>query len=90
MSDNTATKARLTLDVDLNAARRSATGVFSFVRDYIPQRLHNEVLDALTQSFYEGKVELTSFAMRKEWEAWKGTQIELGIPSFKDKRFEKK
>lgn len=72
----TATRQSIFADNDILVSRRFADSILHMLRDYIPDRLHREAWEVLAKTSADEKMELTSFAMRKEYEAWKSTQID--------------
>ena len=73
----TATSSRLSIDTDMIVATRSVATLMNVLRDFIPQACEERARDALLEMFIKGGVELTPSALRKEYEAWKSTQIEM-------------
>lgn len=72
----TALKAMEDQDRDHLAAKRFADTMISMLRDYIPESARRDAWHLLAKTAFEQKFELTSFAMRKEYEAWKEMQID--------------
>jgi hypothetical protein len=73
----TATEMRLADDGDHVAAKRFADVMIGMLRDYIPEHSRRDAWDALAKAAFEQGFDLTSKAMRKEYEAWRSTQIEM-------------
>lgn len=71
-----AVDAMLAQDNDKLAARRFADHVVHMLQDFIPEAAIRDARDLLARAAYEQKFELTSFAMRKEYEAWKSLHLE--------------
>lgn len=67
----TAMNERLTIDKRRRAAIMFANTILKELDGYIPYKLHQEVLYKLLEFSYDNELELTSAAMRKEYEAWK-------------------
>lgn len=80
----TATEASLTDHTDELAARRTADAIFHLIREFIPIRCEREAWDKLAETAFTEGWELTNKAMRKEYEAWRETQLEFlntqGLP----------
>lgn len=76
MPKTTATESRIESDKDLYAAMRFADSMVSLLHDFIPKNARREARDRLIEISMQEGFELTSKAMRKEYEAWKSTQIE--------------
>lgn len=72
----TAYKEALKIDQDRMAAKRSVEFLLHLLHDFIPHFAVREVEDRLYEAFEKDGIELTSRMMRKEYEAWKSTQIE--------------
>ena len=73
----TSLKAIEERDRDHLASRRLADVMISLLRDYIPRVAKRDAWHMLAETAFEQKFELTNFAMRKEYEAWKGTQLDM-------------
>lgn len=69
-------KASLAIDRDKMAIRQSADLIAHLLRDFIPDHCFREAVYCLYEAFEKEGMELTSRAMRKEYEAWKSTQLE--------------
>ena len=59
--------------------RKSVDFLLHLLHDYIPDGCIRDAERRLYESFEEGGIELTTKAMRKEYEAWKSTHLE-GMP----------
>ena len=78
----TALKSILDRDNDELAARRFADQMLHLLRDFIPDNSRQDAWDLMVRAAYENKFELTTFAMRKQYEAWQSTQLDgLKLPS---------
>ena len=73
----TPTKSIMDRDNDELAARKFADTVLAMIDDFIPTRCRREAWDRLAQKAYDQHFELTSWQMRKEYEAWKRTQLDI-------------
>lgn len=72
----TALDAMLGKDNDLTAARRFSDQMIHMLQDFIPESCRRDAWQRLCETAFEQKFELTTFAMRKQYEAWKSTQID--------------
>jgi len=72
---NTATASRISSDNDTHVAIRSADLILNALDDYIPRSCLEAGRTRLIDLMLDGKFELTNAAMRKEYEAWKSTQL---------------
>lgn len=93
-TEMTGQKARMTMaqmqarDGDEMAARRLADLMLSMLRDYIPENSRRDAWELMAKSALDQGFELTSKAMRKEYEAWKNTQLDVlnhGLGAFMTK-----
>ncbi len=80
MKDETATAQRIHADNDLHAAMRFADVMVGTLNDFIPYYCRREARDTLVKIALDQGFELTTTAMRKEYEAWKSTQLEGLLP----------
>lgn len=75
MTERTATLAMEALDKDKFAVHRTVMQVLHIIHDCIPEACRREAEDRLFDAFFINGVELTSNTMRKEYEAWKKTEL---------------
>lgn len=66
----------LKIDQDKIAVRKSIDLLLHLLHDYIPRGSFRDAERALYEAFEKDGIELTSRMMRKEYEAWKSTQLE--------------
>ncbi len=59
------------------AARETAHKIMFLLNAFIPEACHKDALYHLAETFYKEGYELTSRQMRKEYEAWKSTQLDF-------------
>lgn len=71
MAEMTALKASMAIDRDKMAIRQSADLIAHLLREFIPDHSFKEARWRLYEAFEKEGMELTSKAMRKEYEAWK-------------------
>lgn len=64
-------------DRDIRAAMQSADQVCHLLRRFIPDHCFRDAHHSLAEAFHQQGIELTSTLMRKEYEAWKSTQIDM-------------
>jgi hypothetical protein len=76
----TAYNEMLKIDQDKMAIRKSIDLLLHLLHDYIPHSAFRDAEKTLYESFEKDGIELTSRAMRKEYEAWKSTQLEGLLP----------
>ena len=62
---------------DQHAISRSVQWTLAIIQDYVPRACRRELEDKLIDSFEAHGLELTNFAMRKEWEQWKKLQLDV-------------
>lgn len=74
--NNTAYKAALTIDRDRMAARLTADNICHLLREFIPHHCFRDAWNRIAETADKEGWELTNRAMRKEYEAWKSTQLE--------------
>lgn len=63
--------SRYAIDRDDDARRKSVTLLMHLLDPYLAQSVRRDVMDTLFKAFEQNGTELTSAAMRKEYEAWK-------------------
>lgn len=73
-------KAMLTIDQDKMTIRKSVDLLLYLLHDHIPHSAMRDAERRLYEAFEKDGIELTSKMMRKEYEAWKATQIEGLLP----------
>ena len=73
----TALKAMMAQDSDILAAKRFADHMIHLLRDYIPEASRRDAWELLAKTAHDEKFELTTWAMRKQYEAWKDTQLDV-------------
>lgn len=74
---NTAYEATLSQDRDRWAAKQTADLVCNLLRDFIPAACYRDAWEAVAEAAHREGMELTTKIMRKEYEAWKSTQIDM-------------
>ena len=74
---DTATKIAICADGDVLAARRFADTIVHMLKDFIPENSRRDAWDMLAKAAFDQHFELTSFQMRKQYEAWRETQIDI-------------
>lgn len=79
MSERTATLAMEALDKDRMAVGTSVQMIMNVLYDYIPRSCFREAQDKLFDAMFINGTELTSNLMRKEYEVWKTTQLDLSM-----------
>lgn len=79
MSERTATFAIEALDKDRHAVDISVRMIMNILYDYIPRACQREAEHKLFDELFINGTELTSNLMRKEYEQWKRTQIDMFI-----------
>ena len=68
-------------DRDMMHARRFADVMVAMLRDFIPENSRRDAWERLVEASLQEGFELTSKAMREQYEAWKRTEIEgLTLP----------
>lgn len=72
---------RVAVDKDLHEANRFAEAVLGMLGGFIPDRCRQEARNALVEAALEAGLELTSKAMRKQYEAWKEITLDPFDPS---------
>lgn len=70
-------KESLDHDRDIYQARRTATELYHLLERFIPDACRREMLDYTMEQCYKHGVELTTKAMRKQYEAWQKTQVDM-------------
>lgn len=73
----TATEVRIDAHTDEMAVRRTADSILHLLRDFIPRECFRDAWDRVAETAFQEGWELTNKAMRKEYEAWKATQLEF-------------
>jgi hypothetical protein len=73
----TALKSILDRDTDTIAAKRFADQILHLLSDFIPEHCRRDAWDLLAKTAFDEKVELTSWAMRQQYEAWKSTELDM-------------
>lgn len=71
----TAANVILERNADEYAARIFADTILHLLSDYIADTNRRDVWELLAKTSHEQKFELTTAAMRKEYEAWKRAEI---------------
>jgi len=69
--------AMLKIDQDKVAVRKSIDLLLHLLHDFIPHSAIRDAERTLYEAFETDGIELTSKMMRKEYEAWKSTQIDI-------------
>ncbi len=72
----TAYKQMLKIDQDKMAIKKSIDLLIHLLHDFIPRSALRDAEDRLYEAFEKDGIELTNRMMRKEYEAWKSTQLE--------------
>jgi hypothetical protein len=72
----TAYDQMLKIDQDKIAVKKSIDLLLHLLGDFIPSSVWPDAKRTLYEAFEKDGIELTSKMMRKEYEAWKSTQIE--------------
>jgi hypothetical protein len=78
----TAMEQALQIDTDKIAIRKSVDFLLHLLDDFIPRGAFREAERRLYEGFERDGIELTTKLMRKEYEAWKDTQLELSKLTF--------
>jgi len=73
----TALNQMLKIDQDKMAVKKSVDLLMHLLYDFIPPGSFREAEYRLYEAFEKDGIELTSKMMRKEYEAWKSTQIDM-------------
>lgn len=73
----TAMNERFKLNTDEMAARQTAHLITNLLNKFIPDFCLQETFNTIFEACMKEGIELTSKSMRKEYEAWKSTQIEM-------------
>jgi hypothetical protein len=72
----TAYDQMLKVDQDKMAIRKTVDLLLHLLQDFIPNSALRDAERTLYEAFEKDGIELTSRMMRKEYEAWKSTEIE--------------
>lgn len=73
---STAYAGMLKIDQDKMAVKKSIDLLLHLLHDFIPHSAFRDAERTLYEAFEKDGMELTSKMMRKEYEAWKSTQLE--------------
>jgi hypothetical protein len=76
----TAVNQMLKTNQDKIAVRKSIDLLLHLLQDFIPRCAMGDAERRLYEAFETQGIELTSKAMRQEYEAWKSTQLDVLIP----------
>ena len=79
-SPKTAIDQKLIIDHDAVVAQRTAITIINMLDRFIPDACSKEAFYYIHEACIKHGIELTNTQMRKEYEAWKQTQ--LGLNSF--------
>jgi hypothetical protein len=67
----------LNIDQDKIAVRKSIDFLLHLLHDFIPEGCFRDAERRLYETFEKEGMELTTRMMRKQYEAWKSTQIDI-------------
>jgi hypothetical protein len=74
-----ATSIRMRQDNTEYQARRFVHQMLGLLQNYIPRACEREVCDVLMKAALDQGFELTSKAMREQYEAWQKLQLDVGM-----------